>query len=98
MASGKCRHVIIETNKTTARIFPEVPDCENDQFWNHMETLISLNQRLADISASDSPDWQKNMQRAPIFAGFAKNLIALFAGKTMEAGSIDFEPETAMAV
>jgi hypothetical protein len=24
------QHVIIETNKTTARIFPEVPDCETE--------------------------------------------------------------------
>ena len=63
-----------------------------------METLISLNQKLAAISASDAPDWQKNLQRAPIFAGFAKNLIALFNGKTLEAGSIDFQPEAALAV
>ena len=37
------RHVIIETNKTTARIFPEVPDCETPEFWDHMEKLIVLN-------------------------------------------------------
>ena len=24
------QHVVIETNKTTARIFPEVPDCETE--------------------------------------------------------------------
>ena len=35
--------MIIETNKTTARIFPEVPDCETPQFWEHMEKLIVLN-------------------------------------------------------
>ena len=28
-----CRHVIIETNNTTARIFPSVPDCETSEFW-----------------------------------------------------------------
>ncbi len=28
-----CRHVIIETNNTTARIFPSVPDCETPEFW-----------------------------------------------------------------
>lgn len=63
-----------------------------------METLISLNEKLAAISSSDAPKWQKNLQRAPIFAGFAKNLIALFGGKTLEAGSIDFQPEAALAV
>jgi hypothetical protein len=45
------RHVIIETNKTTARIFPEVPDCETPQFWEHMEKLIVLN-KCAQQAAS----------------------------------------------
>lgn len=27
------RHVIIETNNTTARIFPSVPDCETPEYW-----------------------------------------------------------------
>lgn len=27
------RHVIIETNNTTARIFPSVPDVETAHFW-----------------------------------------------------------------
>lgn len=30
---GHRRHVIIETNNTTARIFPSVPDCETPEFW-----------------------------------------------------------------
>ena len=36
--------MIIETNKTTARIFPQVPDCENALFWERMERLVQLNQ------------------------------------------------------
>ncbi|KAK9837644.1 hypothetical protein WJX74_002026 [Apatococcus lobatus] len=92
------RHVIIETNKTTARIFPEVPDCETPEFWKHMEALISLNKKLIAIGASDAPQWQKNLQRAPIFAGFAKNLLALFNGKTVDCGSYDLQPEAALAV
>ena len=58
-----CRHVIIETNKTTARIFPQVPDCENALFWERMERLVELNQQLVDIGASASPSWQKNLRR-----------------------------------
>ena len=46
------RHVIIETNKTTARIFPEVPDCEAPEFWERMERLIVLNKRLIAVGAS----------------------------------------------
>lgn len=93
-----CRHVIIETNKTTARIFPEVPDCETPEFWKHMEALIVLNKKLIAIGESDAPQWQKNLQRAPIFAGFAKNLLALFNGKTVDCGSYDLQPEAALAV
>ena len=37
--------MIIETNKTTARIFPEVPDCETPEFWERMERLIVLNKK-----------------------------------------------------
>lgn len=88
------RHVIIETNKTTARIFPQVPDCENDQFWDRMEALIRLNQQLADIGASDAPDFVKNLRRLPIFERFAKNLLQLFLGKTMDIGSVDFVPDS----
>lgn len=90
----RCRHVIIETNKTTARIFPQVPDCENDQFWDRMEALIRLNQQLADIGASDAPDFVKNLRRLPIFERFAKNLLQLFLGKTMDIGSVDFVPDS----
>lgn len=33
MLMNVCRHVIIETNNTTARIFPSVPDCETPEYW-----------------------------------------------------------------
>lgn len=51
-----CRHVIIETNKTTARIFPQVPDCENDLFWERMENLVQLNQVNPFCRTPDAPD------------------------------------------
>ncbi len=63
--SWLCRHVIIETNKTTARIFPEVPDCETPEFWDHMEKLIVLNQKLIAVGASDAPGWLKVLQKVP---------------------------------
>ena len=62
------RHVIIETNKTTARIFPQVPDCENALFWERMERLVVLNQQLVDIGASDAPAWQKNLRRCAVLS------------------------------
>lgn len=57
------RHVVIETNKTTARLFPEVPDCETPEFWDHMEKLIVLNKKLIAVGASDAPGWLKTLQK-----------------------------------
>lgn len=34
------KHVIIETNKSTARIFPEVPDVEAPIFWERMDKYV----------------------------------------------------------
>jgi magnesium-protoporphyrin IX monomethyl ester (oxidative) cyclase len=91
------RHVIIETNKTTARLFPEVPDCETPEFWDHMEKLIVLNQKLIAVGASDAPGWLKVLQKAPLIERFAAELLQLFIGKTIESGSVDFtQNETAV--
>ena len=90
---GCCRHVIIETNKTTARLFPEVPCCENDKFWERMEKLIVLNKKLAAISASDAPQWLKNLQKLPLFERFAAELLGIFFGKTVSSGSVDINME-----
>ncbi len=81
------RHVIIETNKTTARIFPEVPDCETPEFWDHMEKLIVLNRKLIAIGQSDAPAVLKNLQRLPVLERFAAELMQLFIGKTVAAGA-----------
>lgn len=81
------RHVIIETNKTTARIFPEVPDCETPEFWEHMENLIVLNKKLIAIGQSDAPAVLKNLQRLPLLERFAAELLQLFIGKAVPAGA-----------
>ena len=86
---------MIETNKTTARLFPEVPNCETDAFWERMERLITLNTRLVAIGASDAPSWLKTVRRLPILERFAAELLGLFLGKTVQMGSVDIagEPE-----
>jgi hypothetical protein len=40
------QHVIIETNKTTERIFPAVPDVEHPEFFNKMDELVKLNRKV----------------------------------------------------
>ena len=43
-----------------------------------------------NIGGSNAPDWQKNLRRLPIFERFAKNLLQIFLGQTMDQGSVDF--------
>ena len=91
------RHVIIETNKTTARIFPEVPDCETPEFWERMERLIVLNKRLIAIGASDAPGVLKTLQRLPLLERFAAELLQLFIGRHVQCGTYDFDATPAGA-
>ncbi len=91
------RHVIIETNKTTARIFPEVPDCEAPEFWERMERLIVLNKKLLAIGASDAPGALKTLRRLPVLERFAAELLQLFIGKHVVSGTYDFESTPAAA-
>lgn len=43
------QHVIIETNKSAARVFPAVPDVENPEFFKKMDLLVKYNGQLAGI-------------------------------------------------
>ena len=53
----------METNNTTARIFPAVPDCETPAFWEKMENLIQLNDQLLALGKSDAPAALKSLQK-----------------------------------
>ena len=53
----------METNNTTARIFPAVPDCETPAFWEKMENLLVLNAKIIAVSQSNAPTALKNLQK-----------------------------------
>ena len=55
--------MIVETNNTTARIFPAVPDCETPAFWEKMENLLVLNAKIIALGKSDAPAALKNLQK-----------------------------------
>nr|CAD1833176.1 unnamed protein product [Ananas comosus var. bracteatus] len=42
-------HVIIETNRTTARIFPAVLDVENPEFKRKLDRMVEINQKLVAV-------------------------------------------------
>ena len=75
-------HVIHQTNKTTAQIFPQVIDTYNPKFKEHLDKLVVINTALAK---AESP-----LEKAPLVAGFAANLLAIALMKPIDSGSIDF--------
>uniref|UniRef100_A0A7I4A9G0 magnesium-protoporphyrin IX monomethyl ester (oxidative) cyclase n=1 Tax=Physcomitrium patens TaxID=3218 RepID=A0A7I4A9G0_PHYPA len=82
-------HVIVETNRTTARIFPAVLDVENPEFQQRLDKLVVLNQQLIDVGKSNAPAALKALQRVPAILGFVNELLALYLMKPVDSGSVD---------
>eukprot|EP00669_Euglena_mutabilis_P006817 TRINITY_DN22_c0_g1_i2.p1 TRINITY_DN22_c0_g1~~TRINITY_DN22_c0_g1_i2.p1 ORF type:complete len:497 (+),score=153.01 TRINITY_DN22_c0_g1_i2:22-1491(+) len=92
------QHVIRETNATTARIFPAVPNVLAPDYFPKMDKLVELNGKVIEIGQSDAPNLLKGLQRAPIVAQMAAIMLELFWEAPIEGGSIDIEPELAQFV
>ncbi|CAN1256402.1 Magnesium-protoporphyrin IX monomethyl ester [oxidative] cyclase, chloroplastic [Linum perenne] len=86
-------HVIIETNRTTARIFPAVLDVENPEFKRKLDRMVVINQKLLAVGETDDIPLVKNLKRIPIIAALVSELISAYLMKPIEAGSVDF-PES----
>ena len=82
-------HVIHQTNKTTATIFPQVIDTYNPAFKAGLDGMLAANQKMAAISKSDDSDIAKALAKAPLLATFATELIKLMIMKPIDSGSID---------
>lgn len=83
-------HVIIETNKTTARIFPAVLDVENPVFQEKLENLVTLNKKLIAIGESKAPEALKSLQKVPLVTSFVTELLAMYLMRPVDSGSLDF--------
>ncbi|GAY33431.1 hypothetical protein CUMW_007200 [Citrus unshiu] len=89
-------HVIIETNRTTARIFPAVLDVENPEFKRRLDRMVEINERLLAVGATDDIPLVKNLKRIPLIAALASELLATYLMPPVDSGSVDFaefEPE-----
>lgn len=82
-------HVIHQTNKTTATIFPQVIDTYAPEFKERLDKLVGLNEQLKAIDKTGDADAMKTLQKVPLYASFAGELLALFAMKPVDSGSID---------
>eukprot|EP00899_Mesostigma_viride_P024550 jgi/Mesvir1/527/Mv11388-RA.1 len=91
-------HVIIETNKTTQRIFPAVIDVENPKFQQHLDKLVDLQDAILAIGRTNDSDVVKTLKRVPYLLGVAGELLGLFFMKPVEGGSYDMMPNQAELV
>ena len=82
-------HVIHQTNKTTASIFPQVIDTYNPKFKQHLDAMLDANQKMAAISKSNDSEMQKTVAKAPLLAKFAAEMIQILAMPPVDSGSID---------
>ncbi|XVF07036.1 hypothetical protein REPUB_Repub06bG0102800 [Reevesia pubescens] len=83
-------HVIIETNRTTARIFPAVLDVENPEFKRRLDRMVEINQKLIAAGESQDIPLVKNLKRLPLIAALASELVATYLMPPIESGSVDF--------
>lgn len=92
------QHVIIETNKSTERIFPAVPDVESPEFFTRMDKLVKYNEQLVAIGKSEQSDAVKNLMRLPILERMVAEIFQIFIMTPKETGSIDFAENKAAIV
>jgi len=91
------QHVIIETNKTTERIFPAVPDVEHPDFFKRMDRLVELNEKLVALGRSDMPAPLKALARAPIVERMIAGVFQIFLMSPKDVGSYDLLEPTQQA-
>nr|AAL14712.2 copper target homolog 1 protein [Chlamydomonas reinhardtii] len=85
------QHVIIETNKSTERIFPAVPDVENPEFFRRMDLLVKYNAQLVDIGSMNLPSPIKAIMKAPILERMVAEVFQVFIMTPKESGSYDLD-------
>jgi magnesium-protoporphyrin IX monomethyl ester (oxidative) cyclase len=82
------RRVIIETNKTSLRAFPEVLNTDHPDFFPLLEQCSKYNEKLTAIDASNQPKFLKTLRKVPFFLGILGNLIRIFLMKPIDAEAI----------
>lgn len=88
--------MILQTNRTTARIFPAVLDVENPEFKRKLDRMVELNEKILAIGESDDIPLVKNLKRIPLVAGLVSEILAAYLMPPIESGSVDlaeFEPQ-----
>ena len=79
-----------QTNRTTARIFPAVPDVENPEFKRKLDRMVEINEKLIAVGEGQDIPLVKNLKRIPLVAALASQLLAAYLMPPIDSGSVDF--------
>lgn len=88
--------LFLQTNRTTARIFPAVLDVENPEFKRKLDRMVEINEKIIAVGESDDIAVVKNLKRIPLVAALVSELLATYLMPPIESGSVDlaeFEPQ-----
>ena len=91
------QHVIIETNNTTERIFPAVPDLSVPGYFDKMDNMVRLSKKIAEVGQSDAPEFMKTLMKLPHILALVADLLVLFFWPHKNSGSADVDQELAAA-
>ncbi|GLC34271.1 cardiolipin synthase [Pleodorina starrii] len=84
------QHVIIETNKSTERLFPVVPDVEDPAFFQLLNEMVDVNSKLVALDAdTNTPAFLKVLMKLPLQERLASQLIRILFCKEKHCGSVD---------
>lgn len=79
----------MQTNRTTARIFPAVLDVENPEFKRKLDRMVEINEKILAIGKTNDIPFVKNLKRIPLIAALASEVLAAYLMKPIESGSVD---------
>uniref|UniRef100_A0A7S0X2Z0 Uncharacterized protein n=1 Tax=Chlamydomonas leiostraca TaxID=1034604 RepID=A0A7S0X2Z0_9CHLO len=88
------QHVIIETNKSTERLFPAVPNVETPEFWDKMNYLVDLNAQVCNIEKGTLPSFLKPIATAPFKERMIATMAQIFFMTPKQTGSLDLTKPT----
>jgi magnesium-protoporphyrin IX monomethyl ester (oxidative) cyclase len=71
-------HVIKKTNETAGRVFPIVLDVENPEFYRRLDVCFANNNKLTEITQSNSNGLVKLFKKLPLYISNAVELISLY--------------------
>lgn len=82
-------HVIRKTNETAGRVFPLVLDVDKPEFFERLDICTQNTEKLTKISNSSAPKPLQFLQKLPVYASTATQLIRLYFLKPIDTLSLE---------